>query len=626
MLPDRFKKFTRRLVWLFIACCFICYFNLEYLTDFFGKESQVIVNRFVINTPGCRVRFLRNPKKPVPFVEPIHVLQCNRPQLIAPRHKDGNNYFVASNVEENLQCKSWLMERQDHRSNKYILEREFNLSRHGNEPIQVDSGHQMFRIQCRNDENDIKYNDVIFFMPPPCEGQKKTPSYEQRPERLSVMILGIDSMSQMHFQRSFPQLTSFLDYVPHTFFLGYSRVGMDAYDNLLPLLSGLRPDELERRCLSVNKSTYDNCGLLWDTFKTAGYSTSYGEDTAQGIFMDGKAGFQKQPTDFYLHPVMLEMDKHTRYSLDANELINCSGGRQFFDVLNYFIDKLSFYMKSAPFFSVFWHSQGVKDYYHYARRLDVDYVKRLKRLLEMDILDNTLVLLMSDYGLRSDKYRLTYNGMREESQPFLLAIYPDWLQAKYVFAMDNLKRNAHNLVTPFDLHATLNDVMDLNLLKDYHVENRTEILLGYPPKKMPRGVSLFLPLPVKRNCDSAGIPSHYCPCNDLTEIPTDDGVVLRTARFLISSINGLIAPYDKCQKLRLYKVMLAYFVDLGESSFVYELRLRVRTIPGDGLFEGTARLTDTFHLTGPITRVNEYRSQSYCVNETSSKMYCYCLN
>ncbi|EDW37195.1 GL25659 [Drosophila persimilis] len=618
--------FPRRLVWVFLAVCFMCLFNLEYLANIFGKEPEVIFNRFLINTPGCRVRVLAHPKKPVPFVEPIHVMGCSRPQLISPLYEDDNNYLKASNIEEDLQCKCWRMERQDDRSNKYLQERQFNLSRNENEPIQVECGHQMYRIQCRNNENVVKYNDVIFFIPPPFEEEKTPRPYEKKRESLSVMILGIDSLSQMHFERNFPHLTSFLDYVPHTFFLGYSRVGLDAYENVVPLLSGLRSDELEQRCLSANKSTYDKCGLLWEKFKDAGYSTIYGEDTAKGIFTDERAGFRKQPTDFYLHPVMLEMDKHTRYSIDASELIHCSGGRQFFDVLNDFIDKLSFYMQTAPFFSFFWHSQGVKDYYHYARRLDVDYVKRLRRLLEMDILDNTLVLLMSDYGLRSGKYRLTYSGMREESQPFLVAIYPDWLKAKYPFAMDNFKQNAHNLVTAFDLHATLKDVMDLNLLKNQHVENRTDVLRGYPPKKVPRGVSLFLPLPLKRNCESAGIPSHYCPCTDLTEIPTDDGIVLRTARFLIASINQIIGPHEKCQQLRLYKVMLAYFVDLGESSFVYELRLRVSTIPGDGLFEGTARLTDTFHLTGPITRVNEYRSQSFCVNETSIKMYCYCPN
>ncbi|XP_022208109.2 uncharacterized protein LOC111064668 [Drosophila obscura] len=625
MFPDSLKKCTRRLVWLFIGICFMGYFNLEYLTEHFGKESELIVNRFVINTTGCKVRYLPKPTKYVPFVEPIHVLECKGPQLISAHYEDGKNYLVASNVEENLQCKYWLMERQDDRSNKYLLEREFNLSPDENKPIQVESNHQMYRIQCRGADNFIKYNDVIFFMPPPVEERTKPPTtYDPTPERLSVMILGIDSMSQLHFDRNFPHLTTFLEYVPHTFFPGYSRVGMDAYDNVVPLLSGLRPDELETKCLSVNKSTYDNCGLLWDEFKTAGYSTSYGEDTADGIFTDGKSGFRKKPTDFYLHPVMLEMDKYTRYSLDANELVHCSGGRQFNDVLNYFIDKLSFYMKTVPFFSLFWHSQGVKDYYHYAWRLDVDYVKRLKRLQEMDILDHTVVLLMSDYGLRSGNYRLTSSGMREESRPFLLAIYPDWLQAKYPFAMDNFKRNAFNLVTAFDLHATLKDLMDLNLLRDYHVENRTHVLRNYPPKKMPRGVSLFLPLPLKRNCDAAGIPSHYCPCTDLTQIPTDDGIVVRTARFLIASINGFIAPHEKCQQLRLSKVMLAYFVDLGESSFVYELRLRVRTVPGDGLFEGQARLTDKFHLTGPITRINEYRSQSFCTNETSIKMYCYC--
>jgi len=150
-------------------------------------------------------------------------------------------------------------------------------------------------------------------------------------------------------------------------------------------------------------------------------------------------------------------------------------------------------------------------------------------------------------------------------------------------------------------------------------------LKSYPAKKMPRGISLFLPIPEHRNCDLAHIPSLFCFCRDLTEVPTDDGLVLRCSRFLVESINKLIKPFEKCQPLKLQRVLQAHFLDFGEESFVYELRLRVRTSPGNGIFEATVRLSDVLLLTSPISRVNHYLSQSYCVSDPGLKLFCSCI-
>ncbi|XP_033163992.1 uncharacterized protein LOC117143401 isoform X2 [Drosophila mauritiana] len=371
----------------------------------------------------------------------------------------------------------------------------------------------------------------------------------------------------------------------------------------------------------------DDKAWLWDSFKIEGYSTAYGEDNAKGILSsrNGDKELPKIPVDFDLTPVIVEMNNHTRYSIDLKEMIHCTAGRKFQDVLRDFVLHLVPYMQGIPFFSVFWQSQGVQEYYEYAWQLDHSYMMLLKKLLDADILNNTLLLLMSDHGLRAGEYRMSLQGMKEESQPLMVAIYPEWLKRKYPLAVGNLESNAHSLITPYDLRETLADVIALGQLKDANIEVSMKRLQTHPPNRLPRGISLFLPIPDHRTCDLAHIPSLFCFCRELTELPTDDGLVLRSSRFMVESINQLIKPFGQCRQLKLEMVLLAYFLDFGEESFVYELRLRVRTSPGNGVYEATVRLSDVLLLTSPISRVSHYLRQSPCIGDPDLQIFCFCI-
>ena len=70
-----------------------------------------------------------------------------------------------------------------------------------------------------------------------------------------------------------------------------------------------------------------------------------------------------------------------------------------------------------------------------------------------------------------------------------------------------MRRNARRLVTPYDVHATLEDLLDLSQLEQRVVKERAE-LLGRQ-KHLPRGVSMFLVAPETRSCDAAGIEPHW---------------------------------------------------------------------------------------------------------------------
>jgi len=51
------------------------------------------------------------------------------------------------------------------------------------------------------------------------------------------------------------------------------------------------------------------------------------------------------------------------------------------------------------------------------------------------------------------------------------------------------------------------------------------------------------------------------------------------------------------------------------------------TNPGGGMFEATIRHytdTDSFEMTGSISRLNTYGSDSKCISDASIKKYCHC--
>ncbi|KAH8378348.1 hypothetical protein KR093_010839, partial [Drosophila rubida] len=464
----------------------------------------------------------------------------------------------------------------------------------------------------------VVYHDVHFFLQVP-----KKPSEFKR--RLSVMIIGIDSVSHMQFLRGMPLLRAYINGLPNIEFWGYNRVGRNTYPNLVPLFSGLNETELEKKCYEGERN-FDKCDFIWHHFKANGFNTCYAEDnSAIGNFNYCKWGFNAKPTDYYLRNVMLEIDTYTRYSIDKKELVHCTAGRKYSDVLHEFMHRMMPHLRRGPHFSFFWETQGVHDYFEYSKFLDYKYLRLLKRLRMHNILKNTLVFLMADHGMRFGSFRSTYQGMMEESQPFLTIIYPNWFAASHPQAMKNLQKNAHSLVTTFDLHETLKDLTNVKVLTDPEIRSRTGQLrqLG---QNMTRGISLFLPIPETRDCELASIPAQFCLCQKLQQIDTTDQRSQQAALFVVTAINRLISNFTLCQQLQLQELQAAYLMQRNNDDEVFGVKVRFSTLPGAGAFEGTTMFVgNSLALNGPIIRINKYGNQSYCVpNNYKIEMYCYC--
>jgi len=78
---------------------------------------------------------------------------------------------------------------------------------------------------------------------------------------------------------------------------------------------------------------------------------------------------------------------------------------------------------------------------------------------------------------------------------------PSWFSERYPQAAANLRLNADRLTTPFDVHETLLDVLDMERSRD------RDVTAG--GRRPPRAYSLFRGVPANRSCAGADIEPHW---------------------------------------------------------------------------------------------------------------------
>ena len=103
-------------------------------------------------------------------------------------------------------------------------------------------------------------------------------------------------------------------------------------------------------------------------------------------------------------------------------------------------------------------------------------------------------VVMGDHGHRVGLIRNTHSGRIEERQPFFAIYLPQWWKNKHKDWLHNFRFNKHRLVTNFDIHHTLMDIV-------YESEEDTYISPGTQ-----KGLSLFRNrLSPDRQCYDVGI-------------------------------------------------------------------------------------------------------------------------
>lgn len=616
------------------------------------RQDQVLYQSYFIDTEGCRMPgfkvFDENVQK---FIFNARPIKCGKPLV-----RSNNNYlWIDLNETEiqnaydidfvdELECEYQPFRRKTDFENEYPKTNQKFHFRFG-DVVRVPE--EFIRVVCRvpgrkkevyqdyhffvrnkqatsetNDKNQISDIDNI-------DGEDKNKRNESN-EPMSVMVLGIDSVSRLNFHRQMNESAEvLLNDLRAIEMFGFNKVADNTYPNLIPTLTGLDETELITACIPTKNHTFDRCNFIWNTFKEKNYATAYVEDAASlGLFQFMKRGFTNQPTDYSIRPILIEMERHISKQKNVNTFL-CLGKRRTFDVLLEYAQKLITLMAERLHFSFFWTTSYTHDYLNFPTLIDANLAEFLREMQTSGALDNLFLILMSDHGIRWGSFRSTYQGMMEERQPFVFFIPPKRFADRYPEAMRNLVRNRRRLTTHFDLYETMRDLANLKSLESQSIKERAKELDEFEP--MPRGISLFLPVPKIRSCYNAAIADHWCTCHERTELMATDSRVSDVARLIVKLINDMIKPYPQCQRLQLNSVFSA---NLGTSNTIFrnvtnhfvDVAVQLQTRPGMGEFEATARIheNNNFELTGTISRTNLYGKQSYCIDDYKLKLYCFC--
>lgn len=439
-------------------------------------------------------------------------------------------------------------------------------------------------------------------------------------KRLSILVLGLDSVSRLNLLRTMPKTVHYLRHNGWVELLGYNKVGENTLPNLAAILMGLSQDQLKKQCWASRYEKFDNCPFIWREFANLGYITAYVEDEPVGsTFNYHKTGFLIPPTDYYIRPFLLasedELPVKKRYSLNV-----CLGPAPTSEHIFRYITDFSTVFKSALYFGVCW----INNFSHSSNAIPAAVDERVARffhqLNETGAFHTTFIIFLSDHGMRWGDIRRTSIGWFEERLPFIYIWVPEWFKQKHPEFYINLKTNRNRLTSPFDLHLTLRAILARSRQDDI-----TWIPDGCPG--CPKCVSLFSEVPAERDCEDAGITANWCTCNKYRRMPIEDATSQAIALQVLSGINSKLKKAGNvsasCAELTLDHVISVQqeVTMVSHDDFI----VTFDTLPGGAVFEATVRRSNgAFHLKGDVSRITSYGNQSACVDDAELKLYCYC--
>ncbi|XP_043683469.1 uncharacterized protein LOC122636375 [Vespula pensylvanica] len=604
----------------------------EDLEDNYEQPITSIANSgYLVSTSGCRIPAIEPFDRSIMrFIQKEKPIVCKAGTI--PPLTESNNFLVYINPLSRMlyynrstdivNCCWSAFERQENNDNVNVYNKECYFF---NKESQVTA--EFVRVQCWRGD-DIIYKDYHAFVPRKadveerCENVKKTSPVENR---LSILVIGLDSVSRLNFRRSMPKTVKVLEDLEAAEMLGYTKIADNTYPNLVTVLSGLNPTELKKLCWQDKKKTFDKCPFIWKSLSSAGYRTIFGEDACHmSIFNYLKPGFKEQPTDYYLRPFCIESENNIGNTNKLNAHL-CIGTRLTFQNLLNYIEKVATTFANDLYFAFTWMASLTHDYLNFAQLGDEGYYKLLDTLSKNYFLNKTALIVMSDHGMRFGPFRQTFQGKMEDSLPFAFLALPKWWRERYPEAWANMQKNMRSLTTAFDLHETLKDLADPRRVEEESLKQRADLISN---GSIPRGISFFLPIPNHRTCNMAKIPGNLCMCHRSKDISLNDMGVQKSVKYLTQVLNNMLAPYSLCAKLYLRTIKQAKVpINSNEASWI-DYSIQFQTYPGEAIFEGMVRYRKdekSYSLLGTIGRLNAYGNQSACMNDFNMRLYCYCL-
>lgn len=450
--------------------------------------------------------------------------------------------------------------------------------------------------------------------------RKKLDNFNNATRQLSVLIVGIDSISRLSFIRALPNTYRYVeenDWVP---LKGYNKIGDNTFPNVMAILTGFNESYAYAVCNPKEVGRMDLCPMLWYDYSKLGYVTAYAEDEGSiNTFNYKKKGFRKPPADYYFRPYVLATE--TLSKVNKDDMTYCTGPETAGERILNTAKEFAVTFKDYPNFGFFWMNSFSHNNINSPTGMDNKVRNFLMELDSSGVTENSAVVFLSDHGIRFGDIRLTATGWLEERLPFVYISLPGWFKRSFPREFGSIRRNAYALTCPYDLHMTLKHALVLS----GHNYTMT------PGNACPSCRSLFQPVEADRSCEDAGIEQHWCTCASYKEVSLGEETASKVTGHVLSQIQEIIRQRkgdQRCAKYSVDKIISSS----ASSPLFYKrktnLLIKILTAP-KAVFEATISFdgdigSDKYSISGDISRLDSYSEHSKCVSDAYLRKYCYC--
>ncbi|CAF1487176.1 unnamed protein product, partial [Rotaria magnacalcarata] len=501
-----------------------------------------------------------------------------------------------------------------------------------------------FTVRCKDPSTKAIYPSLpyasIHYNP---NTRDRLANIKKTEDNFNVLVLGFDSVSRLQFERMLPKSFSYITKQLNGLVLkGYNILGDGTPQQLIPMLTGFKETELPSTLYRDRNASFVNIyPFVWNQYRQQGYVTGYAEDRLEyGIWTFRLKGFNETPTDHYLSPFYrMETTKALLHKPNSH----CIRNQTSFDLFLSYIDQFwSSYPENKKFFFAFF-KQYTHDGYTATSVLDSSLVEFLKKFNQFDDYKKTIIVIMTDHGARFSTARESSQGKLEERLPFMSFVFPKLFQTKYSKAIKVLQQNIYRLTTPFDIHATLLSLLNMNQI-NYTVNHNIK----------QRNISLFNLIPARRTCDDIDLEPHWCSCLQWESLNINDTIVKEASTNIISYINKQLLSIENslCHQLQLLSIENAQMYQPNQALLTFSrssdidgrvpeygdnstdiifYQITFKTQPNNAIYEATTQYSNRSHSfttdLNHISRLNAYKSSASCIEKSHSHLrkFCHCI-
>lgn len=400
------------------------------------------------------------------------------------------------------------------------------------------------------------------------EKSEKSANITEDEESLSVIVIALKSVSQMHFIRTLPKTTKYLTNVLSDDVVRlhrYNKIGEDTLPNILGSFTGRTFKEFQKECVKDNAGKFEplsKCAFIWKIFAMNGYRTGFSEDQLNASLFNSYFGnaFEKgAPTDYYWRPYSILMENHH----GTNDGF-CYGAQLSFETLMRNIRHMAHVFRNKRYFKFAYSSRLGNENFNTMAWADKPLYSTIKHLKTHGYLKNTALVIIGDHGLLG--HDNVPQAMHENRQPAAYIVLPEWFRKKYRQAYKNLRENAESsLTTPYDLYKTMLDFMDLGRLTGIAPFIPNPHFKEISDSMANRGISLFEEFFSKRSCLDAGIPLLWCTCYNIrTPASVASSSAMIAGEMIITKMNSQVADYPHCVPLGFNSIKSVNVLEIGD--------------------------------------------------------------